>query len=187
MSETLLESSGEPRPVKLKPRSRSGSPCGSPGMSPHSPLLFRQLLLNRGLGRQRRFTLAHTPRTWGADLSSSGDVACSLTARGRGQPSRTPCRVIALMQQLSPAPFPANCDWQKSTIESSKNDEQATPPGEDRAAGRLQAGETLVHGTCSRTEGMRPVRPGEGFPPSACRSMGEESRGVEERREEEED
>lgn len=79
MSEALWQSSGEadsfppssPQPIQLKPRSTSGSPCGSPRMSPcgsprnsprHSPQLFRKLLMNRSIALQRRFTLAHTPR-----------------------------------------------------------------------------------------------------------------------------
>uniref|UniRef100_A0A3Q3DZ15 Uncharacterized protein n=1 Tax=Labrus bergylta TaxID=56723 RepID=A0A3Q3DZ15_9LABR len=79
MSEALWEISGEadcvplssPQPIQLKPRSASGSPCGSPRMSPcdsprnsprHSPVLFRKLLMNRSIALQRRFTLAHTPR-----------------------------------------------------------------------------------------------------------------------------
>ncbi|XP_039985118.1 cAMP-specific 3',5'-cyclic phosphodiesterase 4D-like isoform X1 [Xiphias gladius] len=78
MSEAFSGISGEAgsfpcsstQPIKLKPRSASGSPGGSPRMSPcdsprnsprHSPLLFRKLLMNRSIALQRRFTLAHTP------------------------------------------------------------------------------------------------------------------------------
>ncbi|KAK9519504.1 hypothetical protein VZT92_022230 [Zoarces viviparus] len=75
MSEAVLESSGETgsfplsstQPIKLKPQSTSGSPCGSPRMSSgnsprtsprHSPLLFRKLLMDRTIALQRHFTLA---------------------------------------------------------------------------------------------------------------------------------
>ncbi|XP_059196856.1 cAMP-specific 3',5'-cyclic phosphodiesterase 4D isoform X1 [Centropristis striata] len=80
MSEAVLQSCGDAgscsssQPARLKPASGSGSPCGSPRHSPrnsprhsprnsprHSPLLLRKLLMNRGVGLQRRFTLAHTP------------------------------------------------------------------------------------------------------------------------------
>ncbi|XP_028834381.1 cAMP-specific 3',5'-cyclic phosphodiesterase 4D isoform X4 [Denticeps clupeoides] len=51
-----------PLPKAPRPRSRGGSPAGSPGMSPrNSPLLFRRLMVNRSIALQRRFTLAHTP------------------------------------------------------------------------------------------------------------------------------
>ncbi|KAL7849380.1 hypothetical protein SRHO_G00210030 [Serrasalmus rhombeus] len=80
MSETLSEGSEEEKGgdrlshLQLKPSvSKGNSPPGSPKMSPHDsprispcnpPRLLRKL--NCSITLQRRFTLAHTPRWFGA-------------------------------------------------------------------------------------------------------------------------
>ncbi|XP_062337768.1 cAMP-specific 3',5'-cyclic phosphodiesterase 4C-like isoform X1 [Osmerus eperlanus] len=71
MSEEQQEAASRGRLPLIQPRTRTGggspaspriSPRDSPRNSPrNSPLLFRKLMLNRSIGLQRRFTLAHTP------------------------------------------------------------------------------------------------------------------------------